>query len=125
MRKAINLAVIDDNKLLLVRKRKTWILPGGKPEGNESDKECLIREIGEELSGTIFVVCDYYKSFKGETPYKKDMLEAVVYFGIIECLGIPFSEISEVRYINDFENYNLSDITRKIVDSLKLDRYLT
>ena len=29
MRIAINAAIIQDGKLLLVRKKKTWILPGG------------------------------------------------------------------------------------------------
>lgn len=32
MRKVINLIAIEDRKILLVRKRETWILPGGKPK---------------------------------------------------------------------------------------------
>ena len=49
MRKAISGLVIRDEKLLLVRKNETWILPGGKPEKKESEIECLCREFKEEL----------------------------------------------------------------------------
>jgi 8-oxo-dGTP diphosphatase len=47
----IGLAVIDGDRLLLVRKRGSefYILPGGKPERGESDTETLSREVEEEL----------------------------------------------------------------------------
>lgn len=51
----IGLAVVEDGRLLVVRKRETemFILPGGKPEGNETDLEALHREIEEELGCSI------------------------------------------------------------------------
>jgi 8-oxo-dGTP diphosphatase len=51
----IGLAVFDENRLLLVRKRgsATYILPGGKPEEGEDDTQTLIREIDEELGCRI------------------------------------------------------------------------
>ena len=47
----VGLAVVQDGKLLVVRKRGTdvFILPGGKPEGNERELETLERELEEEL----------------------------------------------------------------------------
>jgi ADP-ribose pyrophosphatase YjhB (NUDIX family) len=60
LRTAINAVIIEDGKILLVRKRQTWILPGGKPGINESDLECLCREIREELSGTQLDNIRYY-----------------------------------------------------------------
>lgn len=47
----IGLAAERDGRLLVARKRgtDTFILPGGKPEGDENDLETLSREIREEL----------------------------------------------------------------------------
>jgi 8-oxo-dGTP pyrophosphatase MutT (NUDIX family) len=125
MRKAINLAVIENKKILLVKKNETWILPGGKPNYPEERDECvLFREFEEELPKTNIEILNYYKSFIGKTPYKGDELEAKVYFGRVNNLGNPSSEISDVKYINYFSEYTLSDITIKIVNSLKRDNYL-
>lgn len=125
MRKAVNLAVICEGEILLVRKKDVWILPGGKPKKEESNLDCLVREFKEELSGTKIIINSYYKPFVGETPYKKDNLKAEVYFGKIkEKLGKPSSEIRDRRFVSDFEKYNLSDITEKIINSLIEDNYL-
>lgn len=47
----VGLAAELDGRLLVARKRGSdiFILPGGKPEGEESDLETLSREIDEEL----------------------------------------------------------------------------
>lgn len=79
MRTAICAAIIDNDKILLVRKRQSWILPGGKPEPNESDIECLCREVSEELSGTQLDNIRYYGAFEGVTLHKGDNLIAKVY----------------------------------------------
>ena len=127
MRTAINAAIIQDDKLLLVRKKLTWILPGGKPEIGETDLECLCREIDEELSGTQIKDIHFYSQFEGKTPHKGDVLKAKVYFANID--GQLYSvrdgdSISEVKWVNDFSQYNLSDITSKIVNSLQQDKYI-
>lgn len=51
----IGLAVMDGERLLLVRKKGStfYILPGGKPEQGESDTETLSRELEEELGCAI------------------------------------------------------------------------
>jgi 8-oxo-dGTP pyrophosphatase MutT (NUDIX family) len=127
MRTAINAAIIQDQKLLLVKKNLTWILPGGKPENSEADLECLCREINEELSGTKIKEIYFYKQFEGKTPHKGDILKAKVYFASID--GQLYSvrdgdSISEVTWTNDFSKYNLSEITSKIINSLQQDKYL-
>jgi len=127
MRTAINAVIIQEQKLLLVRKNLTWILPGGKPENEEPDLECLCREMREELSGTKIKDIHFYKSFEGKTPHKGDILRAKVYFAKIdgELYAVRNGDsISEVTWINDFSKYNLSDITSKIVNSLQQDRYI-
>jgi 8-oxo-dGTP diphosphatase len=125
MRIAIDAAIINDGKILLVKKNETWILPGGKPEGNESEIECLCREVRQELSGTELSNINYYHDFEGITPNKKDILKAKVYFADIKgALGQPSAEISECKWIDYPYKYNLSEITSKIIDSLMYDGHL-
>ena len=127
MRKAINAVVIQDKKLLIVKKKDKWILPGGKPEGNESDLECLAREVDEELSGTKLKNHVSYGEFIGQTPNAGDQLKAIVYLADIdgELYGVRKGDsVSESAWVNDFSQYPLSDITQKIVDSLKETGYI-
>lgn len=125
MRKAIGAAIIKDKKILLVKKGQVWILPGGKPNPGESDLECLLREIKEELSGTEAENPRYYKRFEGITPHKKDVLEVFVYFADVKGeIGRPSSEIGDRAWLDDKKVYNLPDITVRIIDSLVKDGYI-
>lgn len=125
MRTAIGAVIIKDGKILLVRKRQSWILPGGKPQPNEPDLECLCREVKEELSGTQLDNIQYYGEFEGITPHKKDILKTRVYLADIKGkIYKPNMEIEEYKWIKDANKYNLSDITSKIVDSLRKDKLL-
>ena len=49
------LAVIRDNKLLVVRKKgsRDFLMPGGKPERDESVVEALRRELLEEIGCSV------------------------------------------------------------------------
>jgi len=49
--KSSKLVAIKRGRALLVRRRRDrrWIFPGGRKRANESDKQCLHREIREEL----------------------------------------------------------------------------
>ena len=126
MRTAIGAAIIDDGKILLVRKKQSWIFPGGKPESNESDIECLCREVGEELSGTQLDKIRYYGNFEGRTPHTRDILRVRVNFADIKGeLFKPAAEIGAYAWAKDPNKYNLSDITSKIIDSLTIDGYLS
>ncbi|MBU3958115.1 MAG: NUDIX domain-containing protein [Nanoarchaeota archaeon] len=125
MRTAIGAAIIDEEKILLVRKRQSWILPGGKPKPDESDIECLCREVSEELSGTQIDNIRYYGGFEGRTPHTGDILRVKVYFADIKGeLYQSAAEIAAYGWINNPSRYKLSDITSKIVDSLTRDEYL-
>jgi len=124
MRIAISAVIIRDKKLLLVKKKETWILPGGKPEKNEIDLDCLKREVSEELSGTKLRNIKYYNHFEGQTPHTGDILQAKVYFADIDGQLYPQSEeIIDSQWVSDFSGYNLSDITAKIVNSLKKHKF--
>ena len=127
MKIIIGAAIIEDNKILLVRKKETWILVGGKLEDSESDLECLLRECKEELSGTELKNFRFYKSFEGISPHKKELKTVKVYFAnLIDGLNKPSKEIEEAKWIDkrDLVKYNLSSITLDIVNSLKKENYL-
>ncbi|MCK5043629.1 NUDIX domain-containing protein [Candidatus Pacearchaeota archaeon] len=125
MIKAISGVVIRDEKILLVRKNDIWILPGGKPHEKESDIECLCREFGEELSGLKIEDIRYYDCFEGRTPCTKDMLKVETYFcEISEGIGKPSQEISGVEWVKNFSDYNISNVTKKVINSLKENKYL-
>lgn len=125
MRTAINAIIIKDKKLLLTKKNETWILPGGKPNENETDLDCLKREVAEELSNTKIKNIRFYSNFQGITPHKGDIIETHAYFCDLDgTLNKTSAEILDVKFVNDFENYNLSDTTKKIVEKLKIDIFL-
>lgn len=124
MRKAIGVAIIKNGCILLVRKKKTWILPGGKPEVGESDMQCLFREVREELPQLVLQNPEYFGAFVGITPHKGDELRAEVYFAEANGDIIPSAEVNKAEWVKTPEEYNLSDITRKIVLSLRQNGHL-
>ena len=65
----ISAVVIQGGGLLLVRKEEIWILPGGNPRTDESDVQCLFRELcDEEISRLRIKRLKYLRSFHGVTP---------------------------------------------------------
>ena len=124
MRTVINTAIFEYGKLLLVRKGDVYILPGGKLNEGESDEECLRREIREELSGTEIRGLQFYREFRGISPHKKQPIISKVYFAdIYGRLGDASCEIESFTWVPfiHIPNYNLSDITKDIADSLNKD----
>lgn len=114
----------------MVRK-KVWILPGGKLEPGESDLECLVREIREELSRTqISKNIKYYNSFEGTMPYHPgNRIKVKVYFAQINGQVYKVREedsISEAQWVDtqDINHYHLSEVTSKIINSLRREDYL-
>lgn len=126
MRKAIRLIDITTEGLLLVDKKGVYILPGGKSENGEGDYGCLIRKLTEELSVAKeqIKIYNFYNSFIGKNLHNGGLLENRVYFGAINCNFKASAEISKAKHIKDFENYKISEITSKIIFSLKKDKYL-
>ncbi len=124
MRKAIGVVIIKNGRILLVRKKKVWILPGGKPEIGESDMQCLFREVREELPQLVLQDPEYFSAFVGTTPHKGDQLQAEVYFAHANGDITPSAEVNKAEWVKNPEEYNLSDITRKIVFFLRQNGHL-
>lgn len=130
-------AIRDRRQILLVQKGLVWIFPGGKPEGAETDSQCLQREITqEELPGTTIVIDRYFDEIKGMTPHSHEAAIAHVYLGSIHG-DEPFKVGGEIKdaiwfdrallapsEIADRIKYRLSDITENIIHLLYNAGYL-
>ncbi len=129
MRKVVDLAVIENRRILLVKKNLAWLLPGGKPMSGESDEDCLERELSQKLSGTKFDhnSLRFYGTFEGLSPHKKDVIKVDVYSAKLQGVtGKPSGEISDSVWLGaeKFGEYLLSEATSKVVKSLCKDGYL-
>jgi 8-oxo-dGTP diphosphatase len=96
----VGLAVMDGDRLLLVRKRGSdfLILPGGKPERNESDAQTLSRELNEELGCRL--VSDQLKflgTFSDEAAGMPGVKVTIkLYMGGLIGTPIPHAEIESI-----------------------------
>jgi 8-oxo-dGTP diphosphatase len=98
----IGLAVMDGDRLLLVKKResKFYILPGGKPEQGESDTETLSREIDEELGcGIAPDRLLFLGTFSDEAAGIPNVRVTIrLYAGALIGTPMPHSEIDSVLW---------------------------
>lgn len=107
--------IIKEGKLLLLRGKnhtELWT-PGGKINGNESDEECLRRELKEEI-GVTLLTAKFFKEYQTYSFYhpEKKMVERV-YFSEIEGVIKPAAEIKDVIWLtqDDYNNKKFSMIT--------------
>lgn len=125
MLEVIGLIQIENDKILLVKKRDVWIFPGGKRNLGETDTQCLERELMEELNVRVSIG-NFYRTFRAIAPYGEGEIEIRNYFGYI--LGTP--RLTPGDSVIDFlstsnpERYNLSEAMQKSIKSLKEDHYL-
>lgn len=90
----------DGRTLLVVRKRgrDIFILPGGKPEGNESPEQTLQRELCEELGvGAASIIP--LMSVVDEAVFESTRLEMDVYRVELDGAPSPTGEIDELAYV--------------------------
>ena len=76
-RTACRAIIIKDNKMLLSYETKTdqWMLPGGGLEVDETEADCVIREVAEETgivikpSECVLEIDEYYEDWKWVNRY--------------------------------------------------------
>lgn len=122
---AINLICIKDEKLLLVCKKGVWILPGGKPDRDESHHQCLERECLEEITVSIRIG-RYFTTITGTTPHTGDQLTAHAYLGDVLDEVFPQNEISGAQFFtaSELDCLDISEITRKIIRLILLEKLM-
>ncbi|MDQ6985651.1 MAG: NUDIX domain-containing protein [Candidatus Dojkabacteria bacterium] len=119
---------IKNNKLLSARSinKTAFYTPGGKREKNESDIECLTRELKEELNvDFIAISANHYGDFQAHA-HGKDMSIVVkmkCYFGEFKGELLPSSEIEEIKWLdsNDIGKDYTSKVDWLILAQLKVD----
>src|SRR6476660_7108473 len=70
MAKSSKLVAVKRGRILLVRRRRDrlWMFPGGRGRGRETEKDCLRREIREELPKLKLGRLRLWKAVKAKNP---------------------------------------------------------
>ncbi len=116
----------DQTKFLVCRKdnfTSDWLMPGGQIEKDESNKDCLKREIKEELNCQVELASlKYIDKYNNPASGALDkIVEIKLYQGKIVGEIKPSSEIIDCSWISaqDIENREVSPIIKnKIIPDL-------
>ena len=99
---------IKEDKILLVKGKKykeLWTV-GGKVDGNETDEECLRREIKEEI-GVEITDIKFYKKYLTTSFYNPDIqMEERVYLISIKGAMKPNAEIESFVWFSKDDYYS-------------------
>lgn len=80
MAKSSKLLAVKRGKVLLVRRKRDrlWMFPGGRKRSRESDKNCLRREISEELPNLRLGRLELWKEVKAKNRFSgRKMSDAI------------------------------------------------
>lgn len=110
-------------KVLIVRRSHTmsnaykWEFPGGKIESRESESQCIVREIKEELGVTI---TELNKLPEIIHIYPDKELCLIPFKCIIEHGEITLHEHSHMKWVtpSELNQHDLSDADKKIIELL-------
>ena len=123
VREACRAVILNDDNILLCYETNNdiWMIPGGGKEIDETDDECVIREVGEE-TGNIFKpsmcvleIDEYYGDVKYVSKYYIGTIEGTINIHLTESekegglvsRWIPIKEairvFSKHQEIKDFE----------------------
>lgn len=103
----IGLALLDARRRLLVVLKhggSTYILAGGKPEGEETDLACLARECDEEIGVEIVGTPELLGTFEAKAADMEER-QVVVRAYVADILGepVPQAEIERIHWL-DMDN---------------------
>ena len=130
--KKIAFAIFKESKILMVRGYKDidiFKFLGGKPEGNESDLDCLKREDNEEINIDVKEDSISFLNEFENFAYNKPDTKVRIYLYTGEIIGdpIPSSEIVEIKYCDTNSNIdprNENPIAKDIFGWLKTQGYI-
>lgn len=116
--------IIKENKILLTQRSKEdklslkWEFPGGKIEENENEKECLKREILEELELNINVEKFFFKNIH---KYNDKEIELNFYICKIISGKLKLNVHNNFKWVNktEIKNFDLADADIPVVNEIK------
>src|SRR5260221_10229045 len=107
--------IIRDDKLLIVKpfSRDMFVSLGGKIEGNETDLECLKRELKEEVSIDIEDDVELLGEITEKAAGDKLNRDVNIMFYIVKPVGTPIAS-SEIEFIHwlsleEFQNKKITN----------------
>jgi 8-oxo-dGTP diphosphatase len=114
----VGLLVLRDDRLLLCRKGRDTsklILPGGRIEADETDLECLAREVREELGDVSLEAVEYLGAYQDraafDDPSIVKTLRIVLYRARLRGRPTPAAEITELVWFGpDSDRRDLTPI---------------
>ena len=116
---------LENRKILCTRSRgkDVFYVPGGKREGQESDRQTLLREIVEELTvallpGTVRFVGTYQAD---QSPGEPDgaVVRMSCYSGDYEGTLAASSEIEELAWFTFSDRHRVAPVDQLLFDDLK------
>lgn len=122
--------VIQDNALLMVRKKgkSIWTNLGGKPEGNETEREALLREIQEEIHCAADIV-KKLGDFEAPAAFDDAIVKLSAY--LVNLRGpvhLDDPELEECRFISkNYAEHGIRlplSLEEKLLPFLKREGYL-
>ena len=113
----IGAIILNRKKILVGKKGNKYIIPGGRIESGEDHRECLQRELEEEL-GVDLVSQEYFGTFEDDAALDPGMkIKMDVYVVGIKGKPKASSEIQDLIYVNtcDLNKVKLGSILEKFV----------
>jgi len=123
--------IFQGKKVLIVRAKgkNYWIYPGGKYEGKETAKECLRRELEEELQVQLKSF-SHYKTYHCQVAADDNPRPLLLELYLVEIDGVPkpSQEIAELGWLGTQEikqkTFNLNHHFPEQIQDLIEDKLL-
>lgn len=107
----------EENKILVVKEGQDfWSLPGGGLEHGESAKDCLVREIKEEIGIDAVKVDEIIYSTNAYLDKRDIWMTWIVYRAEIDSSDFVLGDnVTDVRYIDIAEIKDSTDLLEKLI----------